>query len=71
MWSYLLIGFIIVSGGGLFGLVCLNFKTLEIEIEGIKDELNKKPVLSDAEREWLSIADRYIWEQKYKNCKVK
>ena len=65
--SYLLIGITILSFG-LYGCIKVNLKTLEWEIESLKDELNKKPELTEAEKEWLSIADKYIWEQRYKKC---
>ena len=68
MWdyiSYLLISITILSFG-FVGCIKINLKTLEWEIESIKDELKKKPELTEAEKEWLSIADRYIWEQRYK-----
>ncbi len=71
MWdyiSYLLISITILTFG-FVGCVKLNIKTLEWEIESIKEELKKKPNLSDGEREWLSIADDFIWKTgKYKNC---
>ena len=57
MWdyiSYLLISITILTFG-FVGCVKLNIKTLEWEIESIKEELKKKPNLSDGEREWLSI----------------
>lgn len=70
MWGYLLIG-ISVFSLGLYGIIKLNLKTLQIEIECLKEELNKKPNLTDAEKEWLTIADKYLWEQQHKVCKVK
>tara|TARA_R110002153_G_C13245805_1_gene491172 strand:+ start:1032 stop:1244 length:213 start_codon:yes stop_codon:yes gene_type:complete len=70
MWSYLLFGISVISFG-LYGFVKLNLKTLQIEIETLKEELKKKDNLTDAEKEWLSIADKYLWEQQHKVCKVK
>ncbi len=64
---YLLISISFLSLG-IIGCIKGNLKTLEWEIQNIKEELNKKPELTEAEKEWLNIADKYIWEQKNKNC---
>ena len=64
---YLLISISFLSLG-IIGYIKANIKTLEWEIQNIKEELNKKPELTEAEKEWLNIADKYIWEQKNKNC---
>ena len=64
---YLLVSISFLSLG-IIGYIKANIKTLEWEIQNIKEELNKKPELTEAEKEWLNIADKYIWEQKNKNC---
>ena len=66
---YLLISISFLSLG-IIGYIKANIKTLEWEIQNIKEELNKKPELTEAEKEWLNIADKYIWEQKNKNCLI-
>lgn len=52
----------LLFGFSIYGCVKGNIKVLENEIKYIKSELLKKPNLTDAEKEWLCIADDYIWK---------
>ena len=63
---YLLISISFLSLG-IIGYIKANIKTLEWEIQNIKEELNKKPELTEAEKEthyyeWNE--DNQSWDKK-------